>query len=226
MGHKVNPLIFRTGILWGWKSKWFSHRDYAKWMREDIQIRRHIGKKFRDAGVAAVEIERTSRIMRVTIHAAKPGVIIGRGGVAAEDLKKELKKTFAPTQDLQVNIVEVTQPGLTSAVVIQNMAADIEKRTPFRRVMKQVIDRVQKAGAQGVKVIISGRLDGAEIARREMLTWGKVPLQTLRANIDYSRGAAFTTYGAIGLKVWIYKGDIFDQKKTPKVVEQTPAVGL
>lgn len=219
MGHKVNPLIFRTGILWGWKSKWFSVRDYARWTREDIQIRREVCKKFRDAGVASIDIERTSRIMRVTIHAGKPGIIIGRGGAAAEDLKKDLKKKFAPNQDLQVNIVEVTQPGITSAIVIQNMAADIEKRTPFRRVMKQVIDRVQKAGAQGVKVIISGRLDGAEIARREMLTWGKVPLQTLRANIDYSRGAAHTTYGAIGLKVWIYKGLIFDEKKPEKVVE-------
>ncbi len=213
MGHKVNPLIFRTGILWSWKSKWFSRRDYATWLKEDIEIRRMISKKFKDAGVAAIEIERTSRIMRVTIHAAKPGVIIGRGGAASEELKKVLKKKFAAKCELQLNIVEVTQPGLNSAVVVQNMAADIEKRMPFRRVMKQVIDRVQKAGAQGVKVIISGRLDGAEIARRETLAWGKIPLQTLRANIDYSRGAAYTTYGAIGLKVWIYKGEIFDEKK-------------
>ncbi|MBI5135014.1 30S ribosomal protein S3 [Candidatus Uhrbacteria bacterium] len=213
MGHKVNPVVFRTGILWGWKSNWFSHKNYAVWLKHDIEMRRMITKKFKEAGVAGIEIERTSRILKLTIHAAKPGVIIGRGGAASEELKKDLKKKFAGNCELQLNIIEVAQPGLTSAVVVQNMAADIEKRMPFRRVMKQVIDRVQKAGAQGVKVIISGRLDGAEIARRETLAWGKIPLQTLRANIDYSRSAAYTTYGAIGLKVWIYKGEVFDEKK-------------
>ena len=145
---------------------------------------------------------------------SKPGLIIGRGGAQAEELKKKIKKDFITgTQDLQVNIVEIAQPNLSAAVVVQGMVADIEKRIPFRRTMKQVIDRVQKAGAQGVKVVMSGRLDGAEIARTEMLSWGKIPLHTLRANIDYSRLAAFTTYGAVGIKVWIYKGDIFDKKE-------------
>jgi len=214
MGHKVNPVIFRIPVLWGWNSKWFSRSNYSTLLREDIQIRRMISKKCREAGVDAIEIERTTRQVKITIHASKPGLIIGRGGAQAEELKKKIKKDFITgTQDLQVNIVEIAQPNLSAAVVVQGMVADIEKRIPFRRTMKQVIDRVQKAGAQGVKVVMSGRLDGAEIARTEMLSWGKIPLHTLRANIDYSRLAAFTTYGAVGIKVWIYKGDIFDKKE-------------
>ena len=213
MGRKVNPIIFRMGVLWSWNSKWFARKDFAVLARQDIQIRKMIGQKFRDAGISVIEIERTSRMVRITIHAAKPGLVIGRGGVGAEDMKKRLKKEFLNEQNVELNIIEVAQPNLSAPVVAQFIVAEIEKRVPFRRVMKQAIDRVQKAGAQGVRVMMSGRLDGAEIARRELLSWGKVPLHTLRANIDYSRIAAFTTYGAIGIKVWIYKGDVFEKKK-------------
>ncbi len=214
MGHKVNAVIFRIPTLWGWNSKWFSRREYGLLLRHDTQMRKIIRTDCREAGIAAIEIERTTRQVKVTIHAAKPGLIIGRGGTHAEELKKKLKSKFIPVgQDLQLNIVEVSQPNLSAPVVVYGMVTEIEKRTPFRRVMKQVIDRVQKAGAQGIKVVVSGRLDGAEIARTEMLSWGKIPLHTIRANIDYSRLAAFTTYGAVGIKVWIYKGDVFNKKE-------------
>lgn len=215
MGHKVNPKVFRLGISQSSPSKWFarSKNELINFLRQDIQIRKFLQKKLKEAHLERIEIERTGKAVIITIIAARPGLIIGRGGAGIEELRKELVKKFLTTQSVKVNIQEVANPNLSSAVVLQGMIADIEKRIPFRRVMKQTIERVRKAGALGVKVRMSGRLNGVEIARTEILADGKVPLHTLRANIDYSRGAAHTTYGAIGLNVWIYKGEVFEDKE-------------
>ena len=177
--------------------------------------------KFRNQGIAKIDIERAQGGLTVNLHASRPGLIIGRGGSGAEDLKKELKEKFLKDafsrkrgiKNININIIEVGNPNLDANILIQSMAADIEKRIPFRRVVKQAMGRAEKAGAKGIKVIISGRLDGAEIARRELFLYGKVPLHTLRADIDYGRGVAKTIYGTIGIKVWIYKGDIFATKE-------------
>lgn len=215
MGQKVNPKILRMGITRTWPSKWFGEGEtYINNIKQDIQVRRFLTKELREAGVDRVEIERSANKININIFTAKPGVIIGRGGAGAEDLKKKIHSKFLKTYRLNainLNITEFDRPSLSAQILVQQMALEIEKRIPFRRVMKQAISRVERAGALGVKVVISGRLNGAEIAREEMLTSGSVPLQTLRADIDYARGAAFTTYGAIGIKVWIYKGEVFEK---------------
>jgi small subunit ribosomal protein S3 len=213
MGKKINPKIFRITTTKNWASKWYATgKDYNNKIEQDIKTRRFLMKELREAGVDRVEVERSAGKISVGIYTAKPGLIIGRGGAGAEDLKKKVHskflKNFKPG-DISLNIFEVDRPNLSAQIIVQSMILDIEKRMPFRRVMKQAIGRVEKAGALGVKVIVSGRLNGAEIAREEMLSSGKVPLQTLRADIDYARGSAHTTYGAIGIKVWIYKGNKF-----------------
>lgn len=214
MGQKVHPRIFRIGGLYSWNSKWFSRRDYAKLLQQDILIRKFLKQELKDAAVAQIEIERSPATTTVIIHSAKPGVIIGRGGQGVEELKKKiLKKFLDPKTSLNINIKEVTNPNISAELVVQAMIADLEKRVPYRRVMKQAIARVEKTEAKGIKVHVSGRLNGAEIARRETLTFGSLPLHTLRADIDYSRGVAKTTYGTIGVKVWIYKGEIFKKEK-------------
>jgi len=215
MGHKVNPKGFRLGIIYTWNSKWFKNKkEYSTLMREDILIRKYLKNKLKEAGIDNITIERSSNSMTVIIKAAKPGLVIGRSGAGAEDLKKEIKDKFLdPKITLNLNILEVERPSLCSAIVIQDIINDIEKRMPFRRVMKSTINRVEKAGAKGVKVRVSGRLNGAEIARIETLSSGKIPLHTLRADIDYTRGVANTIYGAIGIKVWIYRGEIFEKEK-------------
>lgn len=217
MGKKVNPKVFRIGITRTWQSKWFGFgKVYIKNLEQDISIRRYLIKQLREAGVDRVEIERSANKINISIYTAKPGLIIGRGGQGVEDLKKKIRslylKNFKPG-DVNLNIYEVDRPNLSAQIIVQSMSMDIEKRMPFRRVMKQAINRIERAGALGVKIVISGRLNGVEIARSEMLSSGKVPLHTLRADIDYARGVANTTYGAIGLKVWIYKGDKFDKKE-------------
>lgn len=219
MGQKVNPKIFRTGILFPWPSKWFAHRaQFAATLQADIAIRKYLMKELRAAGIARVEIERTPNAVTIVIHSAKPGFIIGRQGAGAEELKRKLMQKFfhtpaGTTTTFHMNIVEVDRPQLTAQLVAQQMVEEIEKRLPYRRVLRQAIDRVQKAGALGVKVSVGGRLNGAEIAKRESLTWGKVPLHTLRAHIDYARVTAHTMAGTIGIKVWIYTGDVFSEKK-------------
>ncbi|MEK7583868.1 MAG: 30S ribosomal protein S3 [Patescibacteria group bacterium] len=210
MGQKVNPTIFRINMSEQWRSRWFSDKDYAKLLRQDVQIRRYAAKRLRDAGIDRIEIERSRGEIAINIIAAKPGIIIGRGGTGIDELRKEIARKFLGEKTaLKVNVQEVANPNLSAGAVLQVCISDIEKRIPFRRVMKMNIDKVLKAGAEGVKIIMSGRLNGADIARREMLTHGKIPLHTLRANIDYSRGMAQTTYGAVGIKVWIYKGLYF-----------------
>jgi small subunit ribosomal protein S3 len=213
MGKKINPKIFRLGVTKAWPSRWFaSGNAYAENVKEDLLVRRFIQKELREAGIDRVEIERNAKKISVSVHTAKPGVIIGRGGSGAEDLKKKIHTKFLKKHkpgEISLNIVEFDRPNLSAQITVQSMAIDLEKRMPFRRVMKQAMSRIERAGALGVKVIVAGRLNGAEIARSEMLTSGKVPLHTLRADIDYARGVANTTYGVIGIKVWIYKGNKF-----------------
>ena len=226
MGKKVNPKIFRMGITRTWSSKWFSSgKNYIKNIEQDIKIKRFLLKKLIEAGIDRIEIERSMNKININIFTAKPGLIIGRGGAGAEDLKKKIHRKFLSRpkviklSEIKININEVDRPNLSAQIIIGSMILDIEKRMPFRGVMKQSIGRVERAGALGVKVVVSGRLNGVEIARSEKLVSGKVPLHTLRANIDYARGTAHTIYGSIGIKVWIYKGDVFKkEEKTGEIV--------
>jgi small subunit ribosomal protein S3 len=218
MGQKVNPVVFRLGLTQQWSSKWYSGKEYSQLLEQDIKIRKYLKTKIKEAGIDRIEIERSRGEITINITVAKPGLVIGRGGTGIEDLKKIIAQKFLPPKvNLKINVVEVDKINLSPGAVLQLMAADIEKRIAFRRVMKQTIEKVMKAGAEGVKIVISGRLNGAEIARRETLTQGKIPLHTLRANIAYSRGIAQTTYGTIGLKIWIYKGLQFEAKEANKV---------
>ncbi len=220
MGKKVNPKIFRISITKAWQSKWFGNgKKYARNVEQDVKIRKYFFKKLREAGVDRVEIERSTDKVDISIYTAKPGLIIGRGGVGVEELKKKIHSLFLKNYkpgNVNLNIFEVDRPNLSAQIIVQSMIIDIEKRMPFRRVMKQAMNRVERAGALGVKVTVGGRLNGVEIARSEMLNYGKVPLHTLRADIDYARGAANTTYGTIGVKVWIYKGDKFEKEEEKK----------
>jgi small subunit ribosomal protein S3 len=213
MGKKVNPRIFRMGMSEKWRSRWFAGRDFAKFLEQDITIRKFMKNKLREAGIDRVEIERSHGEISINISAAKPGLIIGRGGSGIEDIKKQIiQKFLGKDTKIKINITEISVPNLSAAVIVESIREDVIRRIPYRRVMKQNIDKVMKAGAQGVKIILAGRLNGVEIARSEKLINGKIPLQTLRSNIDYSRGVANTIYGVIGIKVWIYKGQYFDKK--------------
>jgi len=227
MGQKVNPIIFRTGVIRTWPSKWFgAGKKYAKNLEQDIKVRKFLIKDLRESGVDRVEIERNANKIKINIFSAKPGVIIGRGGSGADTLKKKIHEKFLKNfrlSEIDLAITEVDRASLSAQILVQQMAIEIEKRMPFRRVMKTAIGRVERAGALGIKIIIKGRLNGAEIARSEMLSSGKVPLHTLRADIDYARGAAHTTYGAIGIKVWIYKGEVF--KKEANREEKGQVIG-
>jgi len=233
MAQKVNPKIFRIGTIFGWDSKWFNRKDYKKFLQQDVEMREYLRKELKEAQVDRIEIERggTNNALTITVHSGKPGVIIGRAGAGIEELKKRLKtKFFAGKKvNLNLNVVEVSHPSLSANIVMQQMIADLEKRMPFRRILKTTIERVQKAGALGVKVAVSGRLNGAEIARREMLSWGSVPLQNLRADINYAADFARTMFGTIGVKVWIYRGEVFEGKLpsalAAKPVPQRPMGG-
>lgn len=213
MGHKVHPKIHRTQVIYTWDSRWFRKRNYARACEEDLRIREFLMGKFKDAHIDAIGIERGPKQMVITVLAGKPGFVIGRGGQGIEDLRKNIERKFLKmAQKVKLNVQEVRQPALSAAILGQTLAADIEKRMPFRRVMKQGIERTMKAGALGVKVKMSGRLNGVEIARRETLASGKVPLITLRSDVDYALTEAHTTYGKIGIKVWIYHGEVFGRK--------------
>jgi small subunit ribosomal protein S3 len=220
MGKKVNPKVMRLGVTKTWPSIWFeSGQNYIKNIQQDIAIRKHLIKAMREAGIDKVEIIRSLSKISIDIWTAKPGIIIGRGGTGVEELKKKLHDEFLRNfrmGDINLNIKEVSRPQLSAQIAVQSAIMDLEKRVPFRKVMKQLIGRVERGGALGVKVSVSGRLNGAEIARTEKLVSGKVPLQTLRADIDYARGAAQTTYGTIGIKVWIYKGEVFEKDQDNK----------
>lgn len=221
MGQKVHPKGFRIGVIKSWDSNWFADRDYTNLLHEDYKVRQHIKNRFYIAGISRVELQRTGNRIRVTIHTAKPGIVIGRGGSEVESLKADLIKMTG--KNVSVNIQEVKKPELDAQIVAENIAQQLERRVSFRRAMKQGVGRTMRAGALGIKVAISGRLGGAEIARNEWYAEGKVPLHTLRADIDYGFAEANTTYGKIGVKVWINRGEVMPEaKKRPKqkVVEE------
>jgi len=212
MGKKVNPTGLRLGITTTWKSKWFSSRGYAKNLRQDIEIRELVSKRWKTASIAEVGLERSANTIKVVIKTSRPGVLIGRGGSGIEDISNAIKDKFFANKkvDLKIEIQEVKQFEENAMLVAQNVAEQLEKRIPFRRVLKSMLDQVEKnKNIKGVKIEVSGRLGGAEMSRREWLSRGTVPLHTLRADIDFARATAFTTYGAIGVKVWLYKGEIF-----------------
>jgi len=212
MGQKVHPIGLRIGIIKDWEGRWFARKkDYAGLVIEDVKIRNYVKKRLYSSGVSRIEIERAANRVKVTIHTARPGMVIGRQGTEIEVIRKEIEKLTG--KQVQLNIAEVKVPEMSAQLVAENIAFQLERRTSFRRAMKQAISRSMKVGAQGVKVAVSGRLMGAEIARTEGYSEGKVPLHTLRADIDYGFAEANTTYGKIGVKVWIYKGEILPTKK-------------
>jgi small subunit ribosomal protein S3 len=212
MGQKIHPIGLRIGIIKDWDGRWFAQKkEYAGLILEDLKIRKFVKKRLYASGIAKIEIERAANRVKVTIHTARPGMVIGRQGTEVEVIRKEIE-SFSGKQ-VQLNIAEVKSPELNAQLVSENIAFQLERRTSFRRAMKQSIGRSMKFGAQGVKVRCSGRLMGAEIARTEAYSEGKVPLHTLRADIDYGFAEANTTYGKIGVKVWIYKGEILPPAK-------------
>lgn len=218
MGQKVNPKGFRIGVIRDWDSKWYANgKDYIIYLHEDLKIRTFIKKRLYSAGVPLIEIERTANRLKVTIHTAKPGIVIGRGGTEVESLRKAVEKLTG--RQVNLNIAEVKKPELNAQLVSENIAAQLEKRIAFRRAMKQGVTKTLRMGAEGIKISCGGRLAGAEIARTEWYSEGKVPLHTLRADIDYGFAEANTTYGKIGVKVWIYKGEVLPQPKKALVVE-------
>ncbi len=213
MGQKVNPKGFRLGITTTWRSRWFGGKDYAKNLREDIGIREGVMKEWKKASIADVEIERFDNDIKIIILTSRPGILIGRGGSGIEDISNFIKKNFFSGERLKINvdIKEVRDFESNASIVAQQVAEQLEKRVPFRRIMKTTLDQAEKNRiVKGVKIEVSGRLGGAEMSRKEWLSRGTIPLQTLRADIDFSRATARTTYGAIGVKVWIYKGEKFD----------------
>jgi small subunit ribosomal protein S3 len=206
MGQKIHPVGLRLGITRTWDSRWFEKKQYVSWLHEDVAIRKYFGRMTRAAAISRVEIERRANQARIIVNTGKPGIIIGKRGVGIDEIRRNLEKLTG--KQVQVNVVEIKVPELDARLVGQNIVDQLEKRIAFRRAMKQAIMRTMKAGARGVKVQVSGRLGGAEIARTERNHDGKVPLHTLRADIDYAHVEAFTTFGRIGVKVWIYKGEV------------------
>ncbi len=211
MGQKVNPHGLRVGVIDDWDSRWYADREYADYLVEDYNIREFLKKRLYSAGVSRIEIERASDRVKVVIHTAKPGVVIGKGGSEIEKLRVELQKMI--NKKLVVDIKEIKRPDKDAQLVAENIAAQLENRISFRRAMKSAMGRAMKAGALGIKTSVSGRLGGADIARSEFYSEGTIPLQTLRADIDYGFAEAGTTYGRIGVKVWIYNGEILPSKK-------------
>ena len=214
MGQKVHPHGLRVGVIKGWDSKWYAGKDYEKFLLEDIKIREFIKEKLFLSGISKVEIERASNKARISIHTAKPGMVIGRQGSNIELLKSDLKKMTDSAID--INIVEVKTPDMDATLVAENIAAQLERRIAFRRAMKQCVGRTMRMGAKGIKITCGGRLGGAEIARSESYREGSIPLHTLRADIDYGTAEAHTTYGRSGIKVWIYKGEVLPEKEAVK----------
>lgn len=207
MGKKVSPISLRLGITRTWDSRWYAKKDYRKNFLEDINIRKYLEKKLKPAGISKVEIVRNSGKIDVTVFAAKPGIIIGRGGEQIGVLQKELKAEF--NHEFGLSVQEVRKPDADAQLIAENIADQISRRFPYRRVVKACIDRAKDSGVKGVKVVVSGRLNGVDIARKETYNFGTVPLHTLRANIDYATGSAPTMYGMIGVKVWVYHGLVF-----------------
>ena len=216
MGQKVRPTGIRIGITRNWSSRWYANKkDFGRYLLEDRKIRRHIKNEFYSAGVSSIDIERDENKVGLTLMVARPGVVIGRKGARIESLKKELEVITAG-KDVSLNIQEVAVPELDAQLIAENVGDQLKKRAAFRRVLKMTIRNARDRGAQGVKIMISGRLGGAEMARREMAMEGKIPLSTLRADIDYGFHEAITTYGVIGIKVWVYRGEVIGDEKEKK----------
>lgn len=219
MGHKVNPISYRLQLTKNWKSRWFATADYAKFLHEDIKIRKYIDQKLgARAGIARVDIERNANMVTIIIFTSRPGVIIGRGGAGAVELKQNLTKLIE-SKIKDINIEEIRVPELNAQLMADSVAQQLEKRIAYKRAAKQVVDKVMKAGAKGVKVMIGGRLNGADISRSQFFAEGKIPLATLKADIDYATARAWTTYGILGVKVWIYKGEVKPEDKKQEKME-------
>lgn len=226
MGQKVNPIGLRLGINRTWDSRWFSNRDYADLLHQDLKLRKYIQSRLSQAGVSKIVVERPAKKARITIHTARPGIVIGKKGADIEKLKVELSKIAGA--EVSLNILEIRKPELDATLAAESIAQQLERRVTFRRAMKRAIGAAMKLGAKGIRVNVSGRLGGAEIARMEWYREGQVPLHSLRADIDYGEATAKTTYGTIGIKVWIYKGDImehdpmaFDKRSALHTVNRT-----
>jgi small subunit ribosomal protein S3 len=222
LGHKVHPNAFRLGVFRPWEANWFANpKDYTKMLHEDLEMRRVILARLRNAGIAKIETERSSNAqLTVTIHTAKPGIVIGKGGASVDQLREDLEKRFG--NRVRISIQEIKQPELDAQLVAENIASQIERRISYKRAMKQAILRTMRSGAKGVRIYCGGRLRGAEMARREWDREGRVPLHTLRANIDFGRATANTTFGAIGVKCWIYKDVAVPLKKLPAAADGAP----
>ena len=210
MGQKVNPKGFRVGVIRDWDSRWYARKEYSDYLLEDYQIRKYLKKRLYDSGISRIEIDRAAGRVKVNIFTAKPGIVIGRGGAEVESLKKALEKMTGKKVNIYIN--EVKKPELDAQLVAESVASALERRIAFRRAMKQAVGRTMRMGAGGIKLMWSGRLGGAEIARTEWISDGKVPLHTLRADIDYATAEADTTYGKIGIKCWIYKGEVLPER--------------
>ena len=211
MGQKVHPNGLRVGVIRDWDSKWYAEKDYASLLHEDLKIREYIEKRLIEASVSKVEIERAAKRVNITIHTAKPGMVIGKGGSEVETLRKQLNEITG--KRVHINIVEIKRADLDARLVAESIARQLESRVSFRRAQKQAIQRTIRSGAKGIKTQVSGRLGGADIARAEHYSEGTVPLHTLRADIDYAHAEADTTYGKLGVKVWIYRGEVLPVKK-------------
>jgi small subunit ribosomal protein S3 len=225
MGHKVHPIGFRLGILYPWQSKWYADKNYTELLHEDLGVRKAILAKLSDAAVSRVELERNANQVIVTIHTAKPGIVIGRGGQKVDELRNELEKLTG--RRVRVNIIEIRQPELDAYLVARSVADQLERRVAFRRAMKQAVTRTMQRGARGVKIQVGGRLGGSEMSRRETEKEGRVPLHTLRADVDFGQAEAHTTFGRIGVKAWIYRGDILPELRPERAAaeeETGPAV--
>ncbi|MGP4072813.1 30S ribosomal protein S3 [Piscibacillus sp. B03] len=214
MGQKINPKGLRVGVIRDWESKWYAEKEYADLLHEDIMVREYIEERLKDSAVSTVEIERAANRINISIHTAKPGMVIGKGGSEVEALRTKISNLTG--KRVHINIVEVKKPELDATLVAENIARQLENRVSFRRVQKQAIQRAMRAGAKGIKTQVSGRLGGADIARAEQYNEGTVPLHTLRADIDYGTAEADTTYGKLGVKVWIYRGEVLPTKNDNK----------
>ncbi|GIO44813.1 MULTISPECIES: 30S ribosomal protein S3 [Paenibacillus] len=219
MGQKVNPVGLRVGIIRDWESKWYAGKDFGDLLLEDVKIREYLKNKLKDSAVSRIEIERAASRVNVTIHTAKPGMVIGKGGSEVENLRNEITK-IAGGKKVHINISEIKHPDLDAILVAESIAQQLERRVSFRRALKQAIQRTMRSGAKGIKTAVSGRLGGAEIARTEGYSEGTVPLHTLRADIDYGTAEAHTTYGRIGVKVWIYRGEVLPTAKKQQAVQE------
>lgn len=216
MGQKVHPIGFRLGGIKTWSSHWYANLKYGEFLREDCKIRQHIEKKYQAAGVAKIDIGRAAKILKISVYSSRPGIIIGKKGAGAESLKSEIMR-LCPVKGLEpsINVFEVKKPDRDATLVASNIKQQLERRVSFRRAIKKAMASSMRAGAKGIKIQCSGRLGGAEMSRVERYHEGRVPLHTLRADIDYGTARALTTYGIIGVKVWIYRGDILDKNETP-----------